>query len=307
MRYTIILAGTPQTTVAVAEALTQAGHTIASVICPFPKPVGRKGVITPSFLERWATQHNIPVVHVDRKILNEKAFPGKLPACDLLIVADFGFLIPPPLLSHPTFGALNIHPSLLPKWRGATPVPFTVLFGDKETGVTIIRMNKKFDTGAILAQKAFSVISDETAEVLLNKLFHEASKLLIDILPDYCNGMLAPAVQEPSSPTPYARRLTRDDGHIPFKALRGLVMEGKTDTIIPLLQEYTLPQNAQSVHRMCLALTPWPGVWTVLPSGKRVKILETEISGKHLTLKTVQVEGKTPMDGRYVKRYFAEV
>ncbi len=131
---TILLAGTPSTTVLVAEALVQAGHTISSVLCPFPKPVGRKKVLTPSEVEGWAQKRSIAVINVDKIALQDKTILNDVQAVDVLVVADFGYLIPAWLLRFPKYGALNIHPSLLPRWRGAAPVPFTLLFGDGESG-----------------------------------------------------------------------------------------------------------------------------------------------------------------------------
>lgn len=300
----IILAGTPDTTVIVANTLLKNDYAIVSVLCPFPKPVGRKQVLTPCALEVWANENDIPIVHVNKEILNNPDMINTLPLCDLLIVADFGFLIPKQLLSFPKYGSLNIHPSLLPRWRGASPVPFTILFNEKETGVTIISMSEKFDVGEIVSQVTYKRTGNEYCNELLYTLFELGADLLVRTIPDYIHGKTTPKKQPKESPTPYARKFTKDDGFIPLQALYELMNNGKTEESIPLLHEYNLHVNTRSVLNMISALTPWPGVWSILSNGKRAKILKAEEKEGKLVLLSVQIEGKNPTAYKDVKHYF---
>ncbi len=289
----IILAGTPSTTVLVAETLTKAEHIIQTVVCPFPKPVGRKGIITPCALQIWAETHAIPVLNVDREILQSQNTLS-LPQTDLLIVADFGFLVPAWLLNFPKYGAINIHPSLLPRWRGASPVPFTLLFGDTKTGVTLIKMNEKFDQGAVVAQQEVSILPTDTTPTLLIRAFEIGANLLVETLPSYLSGEILMIPQPKDSPTPKTTKFTKEDGYIPFTSLQDSLQGKITSEPIPLLARYNLSSTSQGIDRMVRALTPWPGTWTLLPSGQRMKILETSVDGLILEIRKIQKEGKNP-------------
>ncbi|HZZ98459.1 MAG TPA: methionyl-tRNA formyltransferase [Candidatus Saccharimonadia bacterium] len=290
----ILLVGTPKTTVIVGEALLAAGHSIEAVVSPFPKPVGRKKVVTASELEQWAHGKNLPVFQVDKLILNGDELATQLPFVDVMVVADFGFLIPAWLLNFPKGGGLNVHPSMLPRWRGASPVPFTLLFGDKMTGVTIIKMNEQFDKGEIVAQKAVEIEAGDTTPTLLRRAFVAGAELLVEILPDYVEGAAALKPQIALSPTPVTRKFTKDDGFVPYEALEAAVAASTTEKKVPMLEEYHLPSDAQGIDRMVRALSPWPGVWTMLPNGKRMKLLESEFQKDLLHPKKIQLEGKNP-------------
>lgn len=291
----ILLAGTPSTTVLVAEAIAQAGHTINSVLCPFPKPVGRKKMLTSCVVEIWAQKRSIPVVNIDKEALQNKTIFNDLPAVDVLVVADFGYLIPSWLLRFPKYGALNIHPSLLPRWRGAAPVPFTLLFGDRETGVSIIAMNEKFDMGGIVAQEKVVVKERDTTPTLLDRCFRAGAKLLMQVLEPLVRGSMKILPQIAESPTSTTRKFTKDDGFVPLEAIKK-ALKGETFEAIsvPLLNEYHLPHTAALIDNMIRALTPWPGVWTINERNERVKILEIVIQKSKLIITSSQLEGQKP-------------
>jgi methionyl-tRNA formyltransferase len=280
----------------VAEALVTAGHTISSVLCPFPKPVGRKKIVTACAVELWARERTIPVINVDKEFFQNKQNSDALPAVDLLVVTDFGYLIPGFLLKFPKHGALNIHPSLLPRWRGATPVPFTLLFGDKETGVSIIAMNEKFDMGDVVAQEKVMVLPDDNTPTLLNRCFEAGAHLLVASLESFVSGKLKPIPQPAEAPTPTTRKFTKEDGFVPVEALRkAMAGEDFKEIGIRLLDEHHLPHTAASIHNMVRALSPWPGVWTVNKDGKRVKVLETRIKNELLQIVSSQIESQTTL------------
>lgn len=273
----ILLAGTPETTVMAADAIKAAGHTIVGVLCPFPKPVGRKQIVTPCELEMWAQKHTVPVFNVDKNRLKLGATELKLPSCDVLVVADFGYLVPAWLLSWPGKGAYNIHPSLLPRWRGATPVPFAILFSDKETGVTIIKMNEKFDIGSIVAQQKVKILETDTTPILLHRCFGIGSEMIVTILSDLAAGKeIVGTPQILETQTPPTRKFTKDDGYVPRESLVIILSGSSSSASIPLLDQYGLPKNLQSLRNVCQALLPWPKMWTRTHTEKRVLILHID-------------------------------
>lgn len=188
---------------------------------------------------------------------------------DLIITACHGQIIPQETLDLLKYGALNIHPSLLPKYRGAAPVPWTLLNQEAITGVTIIKMTNKVDAGPILAQEKIKLNSTDTAEDLLIKLFKLGTKLLIKVLPDYIEHKVTPIKQPTKSPTPYARKLTKNDGFIPWSQF-----------------VTALSTNVSTLDHQVRALYPWPGVWTKMPNHKIIKLLPKAL---------LQLEGKQPI------------
>ncbi len=208
---------------------------------------------------------------------------------DLIITASYGQIIPPSTLKLPQHGALNIHPSLLPKYRGAAPVPWTLLNQETQTGVTIFKMDSGIDTGPILAQKKTTIKPHETAEDLLNRLFKLGTQILIKLLPDYIEHKISPIPQPVKSPTLYARKLTKQDGFISFK---DFIQASKADF--------------SSVNYKIRALYPWPGVWTKMPaspsggsSQKTLKLLPSQQAG--LPKNLIQLEGKSPITWKQFK------
>lgn len=188
---------------------------------------------------------------------------------DLIITASFGKKLDQQTLNSPKYGTLNIHPSLLPKYRGAAPVPWTLLNQETETGVTIFKMNSGIDTGPIIAQEKTPILLHETSEDLLNRLFSLGTKLLISILPDYIEGKITPIYQPLSSPTPYARKLTKKDGFLKWSEF---IKALKTNLIF--------------IDPQIRAFYPWPGTWTKLPNNKILKILPNQ---------KIQLAGKQPI------------
>ncbi|MBI2039836.1 methionyl-tRNA formyltransferase [Candidatus Microgenomates bacterium] len=185
---------------------------------------------------------------------------------DLFIVASYGKIIPQSILNIPKFASLNVHPSLLPKYRGSSPVPATILMGDKITGVTIIKMDAKVDHGPIVSTKEISLTGQENSLFLINKLFQLGADLLVKIIPDYMTGKIKLMPQNHLKAT-YCERLTRNSGYF------------KIDN----------PPSPEKLDRMIRAYYPWPGVWTRFrPSGSsgQAKIV------KFLPGGLLQMEGK---------------
>jgi methionyl-tRNA formyltransferase len=162
---------------------------------------------------------------------------------------------------------LNLHPSLLPAYRGATPVPHQILDGVAESGITIIEMADEIDSGPIVAQEKVGVKPDDTSLDLLNRCFSAGAKLLIKVLPDHLNNKITLLPQPKASPTKYCRRFTKQDGFIDW-------------------EEFKHSRSSVQLDRKIRALFPWPGVWTKIPNGKILKLLPKNL---------VQLEGKQPI------------
>lgn len=178
---------------------------------------------------------------------------------DLFVVASFGKIIPKSILNIPKFKALNIHPSLLPKYRGPSPVPTTILNGDQTTGVTIIKMDEEIDHGPIVAVKEISLTGQENFLFLINKLFQLGADLLVKTIPNYIAGKMKLIPQDHSKAT-FTKVLKKEDGYF----------------------DINNPADPQKLDRMIRAYYPWPGVWTKW-NGKIVKFLPGNM---------LQMEGK---------------
>jgi len=195
----------------------------------------------------------------DTQIFNKKA--------DVGVVADYGVYIPDEVSSFYPKGLLNIHPSLLPKYRGPTPVQSAILSNETKTGVTIIKIDSQIDHGPILAQKEYEIVKTETSFDLLKRLFSFGASLLEDTLPKYLSGDLIPKPQDDSKAT-FTRIFVKNDGLIDIKNL----------------------PNIEKLDNMIRAFYPWPGAWTMTDVGKaNAKIV------KFLPGNLIQVEGKKEM------------
>ncbi len=169
---------------------------------------------------------------------------------DIVVVAAYGLLIPPEMLSVPKHGFLNIHPSLLPKYRGPSPVPSAILDGVEETGVSIMLLNEGFDTGPVLAREATKILPGERADALTQRLFEMGARLLAESAPRWIDGRIIPQPQDPDVAT-YTAKLTREDGRVDWT------------------------ESASILCRRFRAYTPWPGLYTRW-RGKRVRLLDVE-------------------------------
>ena len=214
------------------------------------------------------------------KIVSLKARP------DVGVIASFGQIIPREILNLPKHGILNIHPSLLPKYRGPTPIPAAILAGEKETGVTIIKIDEEVDHGPIVSQFKEPINPNDTSDSLLNRCFSAGAKVLLAILPDYCQGRIKLRPQDHPRAT-YTKKFNRDDGRIDWQ---------KPDA-----------------YQDCFirAMSPSPGAWaTVLlqsnQSPKRLKILKVHLENKKLIIDQVQLEGKKPVTFKQFREGYPE-
>lgn len=217
---------------------------------------------------------------------------------DVGVLASFGAIVPEEFLNFPRKGILNIHPSLLPKYRGPSPVQAAILNGERQIGVTIIKMDEEIDHGPIVAQFAEEIFNTDTSESLYFRLFSAGAEVLKTILPAYLEGRIQLRPQNHSQAT-YTKKLTREDGFIPLEKLKA-AMEGN---------------DAETVERQIRAYYPWPGTWTLIKSqisnskfqNKRLKILKAHLEGEKLVLDQVQIEGKKPVSFKQFCEGYPEV
>ena len=253
----IIFMGTPDFAAASLEALIDSRHEIQAVVTQPDKPKGRKGELTPSPVKVVAEEKGIKV-YQPLKVRDEE-FVETLRAYnpDVIVVVAFGQIIPLSILKMPKFGCVNIHGSLLPKYRGAAPIQWAVLDGEKETGITTILMDEGIDTGDILLKKTIKIDADETSGSLFDKLMALGAKTILETLDELEKGSLTPTKQE-ESPTAYAKMLTKAMGLIDFT------------------------KSAKELDCFVRGMDPWPSAYTLL-AGKTLKLWKVravEKSGK---------------------------
>ncbi len=216
----------------------------------------------------YCIQNNIPYLSI-KQLNNETIEQLQSLKTQVAVLADFGLIIPSTLLNIFPKGIINVHPSLLPKFRGPTPVQSAILSGEKETGVSIIRLDEKMDHGPLLAQEKESILDTDTGESLHIRLFQKGAKLLMTIIPFYLSGEQIPIPQDHKKAT-FTEKLTRNSGYIDLEKLR--------------ITNYEL-----RITKMIQAYYPWPGVWT------KLRITNKELRIKLLPNKMLQVEGKKPV------------
>ena len=243
--------GTPDFSVPVLEALIAAGHEIAAVYSQPPRPAGRGKKERKSAVHEAAEAHGIPVFtplslkHEDE----HQAFRDlKL---DAAVVVAYGLILPKEILDAPRLGCVNVHASLLPRWRGAAPIQRAILAGDTETGVTIMKMDEGLDTGAMLLAERVEITAETTGETLHDALSALGAKLIVPALAGLAEGYLE-ATPQPAEGVTYAEKLTRETGHLDFT------------------------QDAATLERTIRALAPWPGAWFEL-DGARFKVFAAEV------------------------------
>ena len=277
----IIFIGTSQFAVPILEKLFSRNYQIIAIITAPDRPAGRRQELTPPPIKEAALNYNLPILQPERIEQIQNKISEMSP--DLIVLAAYGRIIPKGVLNIPRLGCLNFHPSLLPKYRGPSPIQTAILNDDKITGVTIILMDEKIDHGPIIAQKELSINPRETSRSLEEKLSHSAANLLIEILPQYLEGKIKPEAQDESKAS-YTKIINREDGRINWQ------------------------ESAQTIDRKIRAFYPWPGAWTYFGQ-QRVKIIKAKAvdqaqpaalsTGKgFLFLEIVQPAGKKTMTGQ---------
>lgn len=313
----VVFFGTPEYVIPVLQVLRQK-HEVLAVVTQPPKPVGRKQALTPSPVAGWAQAGKI-------RVLTDLE---NLPSADVGILAAYGKLVPGEIIEHFPHGIINIHPSLLPKYRGASPVQAAIASGEKETGVTIIKLDEEMDHGPILAQFAEEIKSEDTTGSLRDRLFGKSAEVLLTILPGYLKGHVTPCKQDHGRAT-YTKIVKKEHGFIPGKFLEA-ALRGETinePLPVPFVKNSSFVLDSSFLERFIRALSPWPGAWTQVPLtsyqvkrslstiGKlaRLKILKAHVepfplipNAQSLVPDLVQLEGKNPVSWQQFKEGYPQ-
>lgn len=211
----IVFMGTPEIAATCLSALIEGGHEIAAVITGEDKPRGRKMILTPTAVKSFAVEKSIPVY--TPKTLRDEAFLSLLSelAPDVIVVVAYGKILPEAVLRFPKYGCINVHVSLLPKYRGAAPMQRAVMNGERETGVTLMQMDVGLDTGDILMQSAFPIGAEDTFETVHDTSAALGGEMLCRLLPLLEKGEVTPVKQDDAQAT-YAAKIEKSDCRIDF-------------------------------------------------------------------------------------------
>jgi methionyl-tRNA formyltransferase len=258
----IAFMGSPDFSVPALRALHAAGHDIAAVYCQPPRPAGRGQKETPCPVHRAALELGLEVrtpTRLKRDTAQHEAFAAL--GLDVAVVAAYGLLLPKAMLDAPHRGCLNIHASLLPRWRGAAPIHAAIIAGDAESGVTIMRMEEGLDTGPMLLREATPIGPDTTVQALHDTLSDIGARLVLRALAED-----PPAIPQPEDGVTYAAKLTKEDGRL----------------------DWTL--DAAALERRVRALNPWPGTFFT-QGGEQIRVLAARVEPGTGTPGTLLDEG----------------
>lgn len=248
----IVYMGTPDFAVEPLEAIIKAGYEVAAVVTQPDKQKGRGKEVKMTPVKECALRHGIPVFQPVKIKEPEAVAELEKYQADLFVVAAFGQLLSEEILNMPEYGCINIHASLLPAYRGAAPIQWAVLNGEKESGVTIMQMDKGLDTGDMLLKRSVELSPTETGDSLHDKLMHLGAELIVEALPKLEKGELVPEKQKDELSS-YAKKLTKAMGQIDWS------------------------KDAVSLERWIRGLNSWPSAYTFF-GGKTLKIWEARVA-----------------------------
>jgi len=247
----ILFMGTPDFAASILNKLIQSNHEVIGVVTQPDKQKGRGKLVSFPKVKELAIKHNLPVYQPVK--VREAGFIDIIKdiAPEVIVVAAFGQILPKDFLTIPAYGCINVHASLLPKYRGAAPIQYSIIEGEKETGITIMYMDVGIDTGDMILQIKIPITAEETGGSLHDKLAFVGADLLIDALIKIENGTVIRTVQENSKAT-YVKMLDKDMGNIDFTA------------------------TAVQIERLIRGLNPWPSAYTYL-EGKTLKLWQASV------------------------------
>lgn len=250
----IIFMGTPDFAVGTLEALAAAGHEVVLAVTQPDKPQGRKQILVAPPVKQTAEKLGIPVYQPKRVREPEaiEVLRGYEP--ELIVVAAFGQILPKELLDLPKYGCINVHASLLPKYRGAAPIQWAILNGDAVTGVTIMRMDIGLDTGDMIAKAEVEIAPDDTGGTLFDRLAETGAKLCVDTIPSIVDGSAVYTPQDEQAATKVGQ-ISKKDGRINFT------------------------RSAHAIECQIRGLNPWPSAYTSL-GGKTLKLWAAQVSDR---------------------------
>lgn len=259
----VVFMGTPDFSVGTLEAIVEAGHEVAAVVTQPDKPKGRGKTVQFTPVKEKAMEYGFPVYQPQRA--REESFVEELRKLqpEVIVVVAFGQILPKAILEMPKYGCINVHASLLPKYRGAAPIQWAVIDGEKESGVTTMQMNEGIDTGDILLMKKIPIEEKETGGSLFDKLAAAGAQLLVETLEQVQQGSIQPVPQDHSIAT-HAKMLDKTLGDIDFK------------------------KSAVEIERLIRGLNPWPSAYTRL-NGKTLKIWDANVRNQDMDGKPGEV------------------
>lgn len=290
----LVFMGTPDFAVVTLKALVAAGHDIAAVYSQPPRPAGRGQGLRPSPVQDYATAQGLDIrTPLSLKSADEQKSFADLKA-DAAVVVAYGLLLPQAILDAPRFGCFNVHASLLPRWRGAAPIQRATMAGDRETGISIMRMEEGLDTGPVCKTGRVAITPSTTAGVLQGKLAALGATMMVETL----QALPHPCAEQSSAGVTYAKKIEKSEAHIDFSV------------------------SADEVRNHIHGLSPFPGAWLNIGNA-RIKVLTCEVielsgeagvalddqlgvacSKKAIRLLCLQREGKGAMDAATFLRGF---
>lgn len=247
----VVFMGTPDFAAPALESIIKAGHEVILTVTQPDRPKGRSKELMPCPVKEMALKYNIPVFQPEKIKQPDAVTELSKYKADIFVVAAFGQILSQEILDMPRLGCVNIHASLLPKYRGAAPIQWAVIDGEKETGVTIMKMEAGLDTGDILIQEKLLLDKKETGASLFDRLSELGSSLIVKALPMIEKGELVPVKQDEALST-YAKMLTKETGAVDFS------------------------KDATVIERLVRGLNSWPSAYTHL-NGKTLKIWDSEV------------------------------
>lgn len=247
----IIFMGTPDFAVGALEAIINAGHQVLLVVTQPDKAQGRSKELKPTAVKECALKHQLPVFQPEKIKKEEAVSVLKQYDADIYVVAAFGQILSKEILDIAKYGCINIHASLLPKYRGAAPIQWAVIDGEEKTGITIQQMNEGIDTGDILLTREYTLAKDETGASLFDKMCELGAEAIVDVLPKIEAGEIVPRKQNEEDSS-YAKMLSKAMGNIDFQS------------------------DAQVIERLVRGLNSWPSAYTVY-KGKTMKIWASQV------------------------------
>ena len=248
----LVFMGTPQFSVPALKALHESSHQICAVYSQPPRPAGRGKQLKISDVNKEALELGLTVYHPKNfKSKKDQTIFRELKA-DIAVVVAYGLILPKQILSSPKLGCVNIHASLLPRWRGAAPIQRAIMEGDNETGVCIMKMDEGLDTGPILSSNKIQIKEKDTAKILSEKLSLAGSNLIVKVL-DTLSGHEPQS--QPSVGVTYANKIQKSEAKIDWSL------------------------SAKAIDRKIRALSPFPGAWTEV-NGERIKLLASKVIDK---------------------------
>lgn len=247
----VVFMGTPEFSVGALRAILNSHHTVVAVYSQPPRPKGRGHVVQPSPVHAAADAAGIPVYN-PLSLKKDEAARAEFKAlnADVAVVAAYGLILPQDVLDAPRFGCINIHASLLPRWRGASPIQRSVWSGDDASGISIMQMEAGLDTGPVIAMRDIVLGDDITTPVLHDALSIMGADMIVPVLDKLLIEGEVTKVAQDDAQTTYAPMLKKDDGRVDWS------------------------QSAVEIDRQIRALNPWPGVFTFANDGRRIKIVD---------------------------------